>query len=97
MAKNGENPFEKYTKLEYMAEEHIALNREVNLHPELVKLLLTYAPDDEGGIMGEIAAYCGIAMEGAYNQMELNQVRGICLQNLQGLRNIKLKPSIKLH
>ena len=47
------------------SESKIALAKEVkNYHPALSNLLQEYTTDDWGGIIGEIAAYCLVVMDG---------------------------------
>lgn len=57
--------------IEEFSPARIALAREVKNHPPLLQLLATYEADDWGGAIGEIAAYCGIVMEGNYMPSEL--------------------------
>jgi len=56
--------------------ERYTLMQEANKHPELVKDLIesNRSPDDWGGTVGDIAAYCHIGMEGDYMPHELDKL-----------------------
>lgn len=58
-------------KLEYFSEARVNLMRECNNHPLLVEFLMENpeAPWEE--MLGEIAAYCGIILDGTYLPFEL--------------------------
>jgi len=61
-------------KFEMFSEGRIALQREVNKHPILVALIQQAAAEGNGewgDQIGEIAAFCGIAMDGMYTHSEL--------------------------
>lgn len=78
------------TKLEFFSPERIALNGEVREHPELMILLGKYKADDFEGKIGEIAAYCNIALDGLYTPRELDKVCEMCLWKLREKRVIVL-------
>ena len=76
------------------SETRIALAREVrDYHPELVVLLQQYKPDDWGKIIGEIAAYCLVLMDGNYYESELERLYEILLMKLQAKRIISVIPT----
>jgi len=76
------------------SEAKLALGREVVKHPVLVEMLQSYSRDDWGGMLGEIAAYCMITMEGEYLPHELEKLYDILIRELQARRAISINPSI---
>jgi hypothetical protein len=80
-------------KVEFSPAE-IALRREVNNHPTLVELL-TPLPKGENGALsgeyiGEIAAYCGITMDGFYGPADLEVLYNKLYWELRGARTINV-------
>lgn len=63
---------------------------EVKNHPALMELLGNYSADDFPGKIGEIAAYCNIAMDGMYIDSELDNLCVILYHKLQQMRKIIL-------
>lgn len=76
----------KKTRLEFFSPERIALNRETKNHPELAHLLASYPADDFEGRLGEIAAFCGVLVDGMYLPMELDNLCKILFFRLQQKR-----------
>lgn len=66
------------TIVEEFSSERITLMREVNRHPKLVEnIAAQYNVNDRtdwGGIVGEIASYVNIAMDGDYYPAELDRL-----------------------
>jgi len=64
--------------IEEISQAKVTMMREVNRHPELVTFILEqYSFQDEGdwgGILGEIAAYCNMIMDGDYYPAELERI-----------------------
>ena len=90
---NGESTYLSAgnTTLEFFSEAQIALNREVLLHPVLLLNIKMDAPDgDEGTVIGTIAAYCNIAMDGTYQREEIENLYPILIYKLQTMRRIRL-------
>lgn len=70
----------------------IALNIEVKEHPRLrlqIADLVKENPQAEvPEILGVIAAYCGIALDGMYSQEDLDALCNILVQKLRDKRSI---------
>ncbi len=75
-------------KLEYFNPERIALSMEVKNHQPLMEQLALYEMDDFGGKIGEIAAYCNIAMDGVYSQEDLDRLCKILYRKLLDKRKV---------
>ena len=56
--------------LEYFDQRALDFNSEVMKHPELMKLLANH--DDPAVKLAEVAAYCGVILEGAYSEEDCN-------------------------
>lgn len=67
------NPKDKSkVRLEYFTPARVALHTECNRHPILVGLLKALGTKaDWADKIGEIAAYCNVAMEGLYSNEDL--------------------------
>jgi len=74
--------------LKFFSPARIALIKEVKHHPELVGLLANYKSDDWPGMIGEIAAYCLVFMDGMYMPAELDRLCDILHFKLQAKRII---------
>ena len=83
-------------KLEFFSKEVLALNKEVQEHPPLALLLTPYKADDFPGMLGEIAAYCGVGMHGVYSPEEIDRVCGHLVRRLQEKRTIQIVTAGKL-
>ena len=71
---------------EMFSQAKIAMIQECKEHPELMAELSQYQPDDWGGAVGEIAAYCLVTMEGSYYPSELEKLYEILYFKLRGKR-----------
>lgn len=72
----------------------IALQREVNKHPLLVDLLLqskANGQDEWGEQLAEIAAFCGVVMDGDYYPSELEPLYDKLYFELRAARSIITK------
>jgi len=79
------------TNLHYFSMARLALNMEVKHHTPLLLLLQQYNPNTQyPEILGEIAAYCNIAMDGLYTQEDLDRLCGILYRKLTEMRKIIL-------
>lgn len=85
MSANGKTIIEEFSQAK------VTMMREVNRHPELVAFILEqydFADEgDWGGILGEIAAYCNIGMEGDYYPAELDRIYTDIYLKLVYIRN----------
>lgn len=65
----------KQLKIDLFSPEKIALLKEVNKNPELCENCMEYRDADDWGLMlGEIAAYCNVVMDGEYYPAELDKI-----------------------
>ena len=71
---------------ELFSDSRIALAREAAQHPDLVDLLSTYDPTDFEMQLGEIAAYCKIAVHGDYMHHEIDTLCEKLFNILRGKR-----------
>lgn len=79
------------TTLEMFSEDHIALNKELLNHPILQTKLSLEIPDgEEGLVLGAIAAYCNVTMDGVYQREEIEHLYPLLVQKLRKLRQIRL-------
>ena len=72
--------------LQYHSIPRQELNRETAKHPDLAPLLASYAADDFAGRIGEIAAYCGIIMDGYYDAEQLDKACIVLIYELKSKR-----------
>ena len=79
-------------QLEFFSEHRIALNQEVLQHPELQALLGTHPVDAFEERLGEVAAYCGIIVDGYYTQEDIDKLCGILVRKLRDKRSIIILP-----
>jgi hypothetical protein len=81
--------------LEFFSEDKIALQKEVLQHPMLMlDLKLSASSGDEGLVIGTIAAYCNITMDGTYQRSELENLYSILVHKLQRMRKITIQPIV---
>jgi len=79
------------TTLEFFSEAKVELLKEVRYHPVLLVNLSVEAPDgDEGQVIGCIAAYCNVQMDGTYQREEVENLYPILIERLRQMRRIKL-------
>ena len=75
--------------VEMFSEDRIALNREVLNHPALIMSIRVEAPSgEEGEVIGVIAAYCNVRMDGAYQREEIERLYPILVGKLMQIRKI---------
>jgi hypothetical protein len=73
--------------IETFPEEVLALQEEVQQHPELLKQLCQLpAGSDIGDKLGEIAAYCEVILDGMYDNDSLLHLCGVLLKKMQAKR-----------
>ena len=75
-------------KLVYYNEIRLKMVREANKNPAFATLLAGYEPDDWGGIIGEIAAFFNMEMDGAYTEPDLDKVSEDLYWRLVGLNKV---------
>lgn len=77
----------KYT-FEFFPENYVALNKELysQNHPKLQAIVSQYPADEVDIKLAQIAAYCEIMLDGAYQVMERDQLCKILLERLILLR-----------
>lgn len=66
-------------------EEYIELQKEVHLNPDMPKVLENTTDDFEVKLAA-IAAYCGIILDGAYDQHDMCVISKKCTQILRDKR-----------
>lgn len=66
---------------EYFPEELIALKKEIQNHPDLLIQLYGVATFDE--MLGTVAAYCEIVLDGAYTAEDILKIMDICVRKLK--------------
>lgn len=77
------------TTLEIFSEDRIALNREILNHPTLIMNIRIEASDgEEGAVLGCIAAYCNIKMDGTYPRERIENLYHILVEKLVEIRKI---------
>ena len=61
--------------IEMFSEERIALLKEIDLHPALVADILEAGIDihDYGELIGHVAGYCNVEMDGMYTPADLDR------------------------
>ena len=77
--------------LQYFSEGLRELHKEILNHPPLVQQLKMYIPSDAGGRIGEIAAYCNVAMHGNYSPEDLEGLYPTLVHKLKDKRKIVVK------
>lgn len=75
----------------YFPEEQIALVQEIQNHPDLLTILAVQQ-DDPHLHIAEIAAYCGIVLDGTYTPDDINKLCDIMTRKLQSKRAIIVLP-----
>ena len=61
-------------QLNLFPESYIALNAELNNHPELCRLLANHPPQEFELRLAEIAAYCDVILDGNYTPDDLDKL-----------------------
>ena len=82
----------KNSKLQFemFPEELTQLRIEIDNHPELLLILHTQADKDVYIQISEIAAYCGIVLEGMYTRDDIITLCKLCLDKLISKRTLIL-------
>lgn len=94
-AKYGETLNLKNPAYEYFPEELIALRREIQYHPPLLKLLAEQEDKDVYIQILEIAAYCKILVAGEYTRDDMLNLCEMLTKKLMSMRTIiALPPTI---
>ena len=70
----------------YFPEELTELRIEIDHHPDLLTILTLQADSDFYVHLAEIAAYCGIALNGDFSQTEILKLCDLCTQTLKAKR-----------
>lgn len=70
-------------ELVYFSPVQQALNREVTNHSALMEILRTQAHADFEVRLAEIAKYAGVMLDGEYNGKDIDNICGLCLEELQ--------------
>lgn len=80
----------KNSKLQFemFPEELIQLRVEIDHHPDLRVILATQADKDVYIQISEIAAYCGIVLDGTYTRDDVINLCGLCLKKLISKRTL---------
>ncbi len=65
-----------FTQIEMFSLERIALTKEVKKHPKLVEKLAQQGSEEWGDMVGTIAAYCNMGMDGMYLPSQLDKIAG---------------------
>ena len=60
--------------LEYFPPHMIELQEEIFQHPELCRLLANHPPQEKEARIAEIAAYCGIILNGMYMPEDIDKL-----------------------
>lgn len=79
----------------YFPESMLALNEEVQHHPKLQELMSQH--DDMETKLAEIAAYCGIVLDGYYSGKDLEHLAHILTMKLRQARQLVWTPSVLRH
>lgn len=76
----------------YFPEEVLALQAELQYHPDLLTILAVQADPDPYVHIAEISAYCGVVLDGTYTQADILGICKVCTQRLQAKRVIIVLP-----
>ena len=91
-AKYGEALNLKNPAYDYFPEELIALHREIQNHPPLLKLLAEQEDKDVYIQILEIAAYCKILVAGEYTRDDMLNLCEMLTKKLMSMRTIIVIP-----
>ena len=75
------------SRLAFFSMERIGLQQELKHHPVLVDLLQKHAPDNFEMRLAEIAAYCGLILDGDYVAQDFDNICEICRHKLWSKRS----------
>ena len=98
-SQHGDLKMPKTIVLNFFPQEKVELLREVNRHP-MLKLILADTglgnnEDDWPGVLGHVAAYCNIEMDGMYTPDDLIYLYHILTLKLIKKRSIIIMPTVK--
>lgn len=91
-AKYGESLNLKNPAYDYFPEELIALRREIQEHPPLLKILAEQEDKDVYIQILEIAAYCKILVSGEYTRDDMLNLCEMLTKKLMSMRTIIALP-----
>lgn len=91
-AKYGESLNLKNPAYDYFPEELIALRREIQEHPSLLKILAEQEDKDVYIQILEIAAYCKILVAGEYTRDDMLNLCKMLTKKLMSMRTIIALP-----
>lgn len=74
--------------LQFFSPVRIELAKEVSHHPALKKLLADHPPEEFEIKLAEIAAYCGVAVDGYLYDKDIDQLCDLCIRRLRHMRQI---------
>lgn len=60
-----------------------ALNAEITKHPALLEYLRKHETTEFEVRLAEVARFCGIALDGSYDGEDIDNICGLCLQELR--------------
>ena len=69
--------------LEFFPDSYIALSQELPNHPELCTLVAKHPASETELRIAEIAAYCGVALDGYYTPEDLDKLCHILWKKLK--------------
>jgi hypothetical protein len=67
----------------FFPEVFFRLQDEISFHPELQILLVKHEAAEWETKMAEIAAYCGIVLDGTYTQDDFEKIAAACIERLK--------------
>lgn len=70
-------------ELVYFTAVQQALNAEIVKHPALMEYLQKHPSTEFEVRLAEIARFCGVALNGSYNGKDIDNVCGLCLDELR--------------
>lgn len=68
---------------EYFSPVRIALQQEIQNHPELIARLQPFLKEGFEERLAAVAMYCGIALDGYYDGRDIDNICGLCLEELK--------------
>ena len=80
-------------QFEMFPEELNQLRVEIDNHPDLLVILAGQADKDVYIQISEIAAYCGIVLDGMYTRDDIIGLCGKCVETLRRKRDILILPN----
>ena len=79
--------------LHYFSDVRIELQQEVKRHPDLMEILSSADRVDFETQFAQVAAHCGVILDGDYLQEELDAVCRLLLKKLRNKRSIIITPN----